>query len=197
MAKSEEQNKMIRDQRYEEIGIAALKVFARKGFAATKISDITSESKVSHGLFYHYFQSKEHIYEALIFNVLDMFIEAVKEAEKKSDSPWDQLAWFTEITFAGSLELASDRHLLIIGALKSDLASEEVKQKLVDKYLTAIRGIARIIENGQDKGQFMEGDPMELAVHYISLSQGLTLWNARGFYPIEFSIDKVLQHLKQ
>jgi len=196
MAKSEEQNKIIRDQRYEEIGSAALKVFARKGFAATKISDITALSKVSYGLFYHYFESKEHVYEALIFNVLDMFIETVEEAEKKSDSPWEQLSWFTEITFAGSLEKASDRHLLIIGALKSDMASEDIKENMVDKYLTAVKGIARIIENGQAQGQFMVGNPLELAVNYMSLSQGLTLWNARDLYPIDFSVDKVMRHLK-
>ncbi|MYL60655.1 TetR/AcrR family transcriptional regulator, partial [Virgibacillus halodenitrificans] len=37
MARSEEQFKKIRDQRYEEISNAALKIFARKGFAGTKI----------------------------------------------------------------------------------------------------------------------------------------------------------------
>lgn len=64
--KNDEQFKIIRDQRYEEISSAALKIFARKGFAATKISDITLSVNLSHGLFYHYFKSKENIYVSIL-----------------------------------------------------------------------------------------------------------------------------------
>ncbi|MFO1442216.1 hypothetical protein KDN24_03045 [Bacillus sp. Bva_UNVM-123] len=51
-----------------------------------------------------------------------------------------------------------------------------------------------MIEQGQKDGLFIEGDPMELAIYYQSLNQGLTLWNTRGFYPIEVEVsaDKVM-----
>ncbi|MFC9598091.1 TetR/AcrR family transcriptional regulator [Peribacillus butanolivorans] len=194
--KSDEQFKIIRDQRYEEISKAALKVFARKGFAATKISDITSSVKLSHGLFYHYFQSKENIYLSLIMNILDQFIETVKEAENRTGTPWDQLAWFTELTFSGSPEQAQDRRILVIEAQQSDSLSDEVKQELNQKYTIAMNGIARIISNGQREGIFIDGDPMELAIYYISLNQGLLLWNAKGFNPVKISVEKVMRHLQ-
>jgi len=44
----------------------ALDLFVHKGYAATKVADITGEAKISTGLFFPYFESKEKIYEELI-----------------------------------------------------------------------------------------------------------------------------------
>lgn len=194
--KRDEQLKKIRDQRYEEISNAALKIFANKGFSVTKISDITSSVDLSHGLFYHYFNSKEDIYVSLITNVLDLFIEAVKEAECQKGTPWEQLAWLTRKTYSASLEEELDRHILVIQAFHSNSLSKEVKNTMIQKYTEAMTGISRIISAGQREGMFIAGDPMELAIYYLSLSHGLTLWNAKGFYPIKVSVEKVMRPLQ-
>ncbi|WP_284141181.1 MULTISPECIES: TetR/AcrR family transcriptional regulator [unclassified Virgibacillus] len=192
MAKSEEQFKMIRDQRYEEISNAALKIFARKGYAGTKISDITSSINLSHGLLYHYFKSKEDIYMSLIRNVLDLFIEAVDQAENMEGTALDKLNWLTELTFSGAADTALDRHLLIIEALHADYLSSEMKQTISKHYSESLQGIARIITAGQQDGTFRSGDAMELASIYLSLSQGLVLWNAKQLYPINVSTEMVM-----
>ena len=51
--RNEEHNAIIKDERREQILSAALKVFATRGFAATKISDIVGKGGMSHGLVYH------------------------------------------------------------------------------------------------------------------------------------------------
>ena len=38
---------------------AAVRVFARQGFHACRVSDIADEAGVAYGLVYHYFASKE------------------------------------------------------------------------------------------------------------------------------------------
>ena len=38
---------------------AAVRVFARKGFHASRVGDIAEEAGVAHGLLYHYFKSKD------------------------------------------------------------------------------------------------------------------------------------------
>ncbi|AIF45689.1 MULTISPECIES: TetR/AcrR family transcriptional regulator [Virgibacillus] len=195
MARSEEQFKKIRDQRYEEISNAALKIFARKGFAGTKISDITSSINLSHGLLYHYFKSKEEIYVALITNVLELFSQAVEEAESNNGTPYDKLRWLTELTFKGDFDVALDRHMLLMEAMQADFLSQDTKERIVEQYTEALKGIGRIIFDGQQTGIFRDGDQMELAAYYISLSQGITLWNAKGLYPIRVSADMVLDPL--
>ena len=55
-----------REKRREEILAAGLDLFIRKGYVATKISDIAAQVGMSVGLLFHYFQSKENLYEELI-----------------------------------------------------------------------------------------------------------------------------------
>ncbi|WP_217587570.1 TetR/AcrR family transcriptional regulator [Lentibacillus saliphilus] len=195
MVRSEEQAKLIRDQRYEEISHAALKIFARKGFAGTKISDITSSVQLSHGLFYHYFKTKEDTYVSLIMNVLDLFAEAVEDAANIEGTPYDQLRWLTELTFSGAADVALDRHMLLIEAIHADFLSDDTKQVIKQRYYESLEAIANIISLGQQQAIFKQGDAMELASFYMSMSQGLVLWNAKGLYPINVSTDMVLDPL--
>ena len=44
--------------RRRQILDAAVRVFARQGFHATRVSDIADEAGVAYGLVYHYFPSK-------------------------------------------------------------------------------------------------------------------------------------------
>ena len=61
MPRSAKDNLEIREARRDEILNAAMRVFADKGFAGTKISEVAAEAGLSHGLVYHYFESKEAI----------------------------------------------------------------------------------------------------------------------------------------
>lgn len=54
------------DERKQEILDAAIRVFARKGYEKTSISDIANEIGISQGLCYRYFPSKEAIYDAAL-----------------------------------------------------------------------------------------------------------------------------------
>jgi AcrR family transcriptional regulator len=40
---------------------AAVRVFARKGYHASRVGDIAEEAGVAYGLLYHYFASKEEV----------------------------------------------------------------------------------------------------------------------------------------
>ncbi|MHB8066006.1 MAG: helix-turn-helix domain-containing protein, partial [Ruminiclostridium sp.] len=55
-----------KEKRREEILSVGLDLFIRKGYAATKISDIAEHVGMSVGLLFHYFKSKEKLYEELV-----------------------------------------------------------------------------------------------------------------------------------
>jgi AcrR family transcriptional regulator len=57
--------KVVEDRR-EQILEAALRVFARKGFARSTNKDIATEAGITPGLIYHYFDSKEALLQAVI-----------------------------------------------------------------------------------------------------------------------------------
>ncbi len=53
------------EDRREQILDAALRVFAKKGFAKATIKDIAGEAGITTGLIYHYFESKEGLLKAI------------------------------------------------------------------------------------------------------------------------------------
>ena len=64
------------DERKQEIVDAAIRVFARKGYEKTSITDIAKELGISQGLCYRYFPSKEAIYEAGMDEYASYIVEA-------------------------------------------------------------------------------------------------------------------------
>lgn len=52
--------------RRQEIVEAAVKLFSRRGFEATRAEDIAQAAKIAKGTLYLYFRSKEAIYSAVI-----------------------------------------------------------------------------------------------------------------------------------
>lgn len=58
---------------------AAVKVFARKGFHETKISDIVAEAGVSQPAFYLYYISKEALFETLVSEFRSELREATRQ----------------------------------------------------------------------------------------------------------------------
>ena len=70
MPRTPEQNQSIKDRRRGKLLTYALKAFALNGYDRTAVDDITKPAKCSHGLFYHYFDSKEAVFKALIDEVL-------------------------------------------------------------------------------------------------------------------------------
>lgn len=68
--------------RDEEILKIAVGVVWRKGFAGTKLSDIAEAAGIVKGSLYHYFDSKEEIYERLVRNVRVLFeMDAAQDSQ--------------------------------------------------------------------------------------------------------------------
>lgn len=64
-------------QRREELLAAARRVFERKGFIETRVSDIVKEARVSHGTFYTYFDTKEAIFKEVSHDVIDSMLASM------------------------------------------------------------------------------------------------------------------------
>ncbi|GGM61978.1 TetR/AcrR family transcriptional regulator [Dactylosporangium sucinum] len=56
---------------------AARRVFERKGFIETRVTDVVKEAQVSHGTFYTYFDTKEAIFSAVAHDMVDAMLAAM------------------------------------------------------------------------------------------------------------------------
>jgi len=66
MPRTEEQFEHIRKEKKKVIMEVALELFAKNGFHATSISQISKQAGISKGLAYNYFESKNEILEEII-----------------------------------------------------------------------------------------------------------------------------------
>lgn len=75
--KAGRQSAEIAEQTKEAIILAALRVFAREGFAAVGIREIAQEAGITHGLIRHHFGSKEGVWQAVIDFAVQRFEQAL------------------------------------------------------------------------------------------------------------------------
>jgi TetR/AcrR family fatty acid metabolism transcriptional regulator len=63
---------------------AAIRVFARQGFNACRVSDIADEAGVAYGLVYHYFKSKDQVLNELFTERWSLLLAAIEEVDGQS-----------------------------------------------------------------------------------------------------------------
>lgn len=82
-----------REDRREDLLVAAERVFLDRGVAAATVADITGAAQVAKGTFYLYFASKDHVLAALHQRFVEGFVErATRLFRDVGDEDWWVLA---------------------------------------------------------------------------------------------------------
>lgn len=159
-----------KEKRRNEILAAGLDLFICKGYAATKISDIAQHVGMSAGLLFHYFKSKESLYEELIKIGISgpMHIMALNYEEP--------LAFFENAAkqifdSVKTEQYTAKMFVLMSQAFYNEAAPQSVKDMLsgFDIYTPT----ALLIQKGQANGTIRAGDPTALAIAYWCAIQGI------------------------
>ncbi|WP_272029924.1 TetR/AcrR family transcriptional regulator [Oceanobacillus kimchii] len=170
---SETKLETIREERKIQIMKAAIKVFAENGVKLTKISMIAKEAGISHGLVYHYFQSKEDVlYESLEWAVAlgetQDFLEKLKD--DNSLSPIEKIHTFTKF----ALTSGSNQVFRVIQHLEN---SKGVPSHIHELYTNVgevyIEFFIPIFKEGQQVGEIIEGNTEELVELFLSVISGI------------------------
>lgn len=152
-----------KEKRRREILEAGLDLFIHKGYTATKISDIADRVGMSVGLLFHYFKSKENLYEELIKCGISGPMSVMTDTKK------DPLEFFentTEKIFYAikTQPLSSKMFVLMNQAFYNDAAPQSVKDMMKD--FDILTPTSMLIQEGQRNGTIREGDPYALAIAF-------------------------------
>ncbi len=96
--KTSEQFEEIREQRRHQIMNTALQLFAANGFSNTSISQIASKAKISKGLMYNYFTSKDDLLQAIFEQGFNEMFEMF-DPNKDGVLTKEEFTYFIEETF--------------------------------------------------------------------------------------------------
>ncbi|AKF07678.1 Transcriptional regulator, TetR family protein [Sandaracinus amylolyticus] len=174
MPRSPKDNQEIRDARREEILAAAARVFAAKGLSQSKISDIAAAANLSHGLVYHYFDSKDSIFGAIV----DQMIAKI-DADLASDG---ELTAYQRLV--AGIERSRDRVCagglepgrVVAQAMMQGVIPDHLRGRIHEHFGRLHRRIAERIEEAQRDGDIEpDADPVELASALVCLMRGLSM----------------------
>lgn len=159
-----------KEKRRREILEAALDLFIRRGYASTKISDIAERVGMSVGLLFHYFKSKENLYEELIKYGISGPMSTMADTDKE---PLEFFDYTAERLFYIIKNVPSTAKMFVLmsQAFYNEAAPQSVKDMLKD--FDIYTPTAMIIQKGQAKGTIREGNPYALAMAYWCSIQGV------------------------
>lgn len=177
MARNPSQNERMRDERRQAILSCAVKLFATRGLAATKVADIAAAVGMSQGLLYHYFTSKEEIFVEIVRQAFDRMNGAARELERLSLTPRKKVeqAAATLLRTLEEHESFSWISVLISTAGISDAVPAEARDIIERERDVPYRVVARIARAGQREGSFNDGRPDDLALVFWTTVKGLAL----------------------
>jgi AcrR family transcriptional regulator len=154
---------------------AAVRVFARQGFHACRVSDIADEAGVAYGLVYHYFRSKDEVLDTLFLERWNVLLEAIRELDGRELEPREKLHAIV------SFIVDSYRHdpdLMKVIIVEVTRAANSFGQTHLAKIREAYELIAEIVEKAQAEGKFRPDVTPEFAAmaFYGAIEQVLTGW---------------------
>lgn len=153
-----------RDVTVPAILAAAEIEFATNGFATTRTESIAARANVVKGLIFHYFKSKEGLYEAVLVRAYEPLSKALDKSLDRNLNATDALLSFVERLLAAMTE-----HPLspVIFMLESIQGGGEHFRELGTPSL--YNRVEALLKNGIASGEFREMDPGHGAINIIGL----------------------------
>ena len=164
---------MAADDKRRLILDAAVRVFARQGYEASRVGDVAKEAGVAYGLVYHYFGSKDAVLEAVFREQWGRLLAAVALAEETGETAPEQLALVVKIVLRAWRDDPDLVRLLVREITRSPHIQDEL-----DEIGQAFASLRRIVARGQREGTFRADlDPQIAAwMLYGGLEEVLTGW---------------------
>lgn len=152
-------------------------LFGRSGFDASSLNDLATEAGISKAGVYHYFKTKQEVYDAIIIETLGGLFEHVSRAVESVTDPQEKLLAFmtAHAEFFERNYWAFRCMLVSFTGMAAPLPRHEAVV-LRESYEHLLRAI---IANGIQQGSFRNVDPACAGRAILSMLN----WMARWFQP--------------
>ena len=160
--------------RRNEILDAAQKLVYAKGYEQMSIQDILDELNISKGAFYHYFDSKQALLEAMIDHMIELAIQVITPIV--NDPNLSAIAKI-EKYFDSAARWKTTQKDYILSLMHSWFRDENaiVRQKVMSEGVKKITPqLAVIVQQGKEEGVFTTAYPEQVGQMVFSMINGLS-----------------------
>jgi len=183
------------DERYAEFIDTAQALFFSKGYELTSVQEIINTIGVAKGTFYHYFDSKADLLEALVIrSVKQTLVELEPIVDHQSHSPLEKI----ELLFAYINSWKATNRDFMIDTARVMYSDENIllRDKMKTKTQESIAPLlADIIQQGMDDNLFDVEYPLAIAQLMLKMSEGISE-SAVGLLMQETQDDNAIEHVK-
>lgn len=130
---------------------AAVKVFAKNGFHATRVSEVAKAAGVADGTIYLYFKSKEELLVSLFEDRVEKLLAFMREELPKQPNAPARLRAVIDMQL-GLLE--GERELAEVITVILRQSTRLMKEFAAPRFTAYLDAIARIVSEGQAAGDF-------------------------------------------
>ena len=148
----------------ERILAAAERVFARRGFFASRVSEIAKDAGVADGTIYLYFKSKDDLLISLFEQRMKQVNETLRAAIAREQRPLDQLRAFIRAYLRLVHDEPAAAEVLTIELRQS---SKFMKEYENPEFADFLRMLGGLIAKGQEAGELDDGVPSHVAARMI------------------------------
>lgn len=173
--------KKLTEIKREDIIQAAKDEFRENGFAATSMDRIAQTANVSKRTVYNHFESKEALFEAIAYELCDVF-------SRVSDHAYDPVKPVRkelEIIGGHLMDLlCSDRYLRAFKLMVAEtLNSPALTNSVIDDFQETDIGLVKWITAAAEDGKLDIKDPVMAGKQFLALLEAFTSW------PYLFGVD--------
>lgn len=168
------------EERRVQILQAARDCFAERGYAVTRVEEISKAAGLSKGGLYVHFASKEAIFEALHDDEVERAREAlalIRAMQLPAREKLGALAAGMVARYASSEQ--HRRFLLVLGEV--GLSTPSVQSKVRETHAMFVAAIAEMVEEGITSGEFRKVDAGHAALLLKVFSDGMESAIALGY----------------
>ena len=137
----------------------SMKLFAKKGYDATSIEEITATVGVAKGTLYYHFSSKEEIFNFLVEEGMKLLKNSIDIKICKLEHVMDKLRAVILI----QIKIIAKYEDFMTIVLSQIWGHEPRNIMCKEKVIEYIKTIENLVYEGIEKGEIMEGDPEVIA----------------------------------
>ena len=164
----------MKHDRRQDILMAAMELFAKKGFRGTTTRDLAAAAGVNEAIIFRHFTNKEELYSAILEHKAGENRDAMIAEFQRLASTGDDVTFFQTVgrTFMEKHETdMTFMRLLLFSALEGHQLSD-----MFVASMTARNPIANYIQRRMDEGAFRQLDPQLAARSLFGMFASFVLW---------------------
>ena len=174
-------------ERRREVVEAAARVFKRKGYKGTRLSDIAEELQTDRANIYYYVSSKDELFEEAVTEAATANIVRAEEIRDGTGTPAEKLRAVVEELMTSYAEHYPFLYVFIqenLSHVKESRAGWAAEMRSINKRYESV--VVSLIQQGYDDGTLRDIGPAWVVAYGII---GVVGWTNRWFDPSRSDAD--------